>query len=166
MNGIVILVGVLQGHDVRMLRQVAHDLHLPPHVLDVDRRPKLLLRDRLARQLLSGPLVRTEVGYAELAPAQLTAQLVAGLDLAARRGLQNGELRPVRGGGVETVVDREGVFLFSLFALLVRRFVRGRRGAAVSHVRGATRLRRSEKNGRKYFLSFLPPKKRDEIKLN
>ncbi|KAG4936089.1 hypothetical protein JHK82_050371 [Glycine max] len=48
---------------------------------------------------------------------ELAAQLIAGLDLAARLGLQNGELRPVRGSGnVKIVIDRKVVFLFSLFA--------------------------------------------------
>ena len=64
-------------------------------------------------------LVRTEVGYPELAVVQFAAQLIVGLDLAARRGLQNRELRPVRGGndGVKTVIDCEVILLFSFFAL-------------------------------------------------
>lgn len=42
-NGIVVLVRVLQRHNVRVFGQVPHDLHLPPHVLDIYRGSKLLL---------------------------------------------------------------------------------------------------------------------------
>jgi len=107
MHGIVVLVGILQSHDVQMLWQVAHDLHLPPDVVNVYRRSKLLLRDRLACQLLPRLLVRTEVGYPKLA----APQLVVGLDLAVHWGLQNDELRPIH-GDVKTVIDRKGFSLF------------------------------------------------------
>jgi len=137
MNGIVVLIGVLQRDDIGMLRQVAHDLNLPPDILDVDGGPELLLGNGLAGKFLAGLLVRAEVGDAELAPAQLAAQLVTGLDLAARGRLQNGELGAVGVGGVvKPVIDREGVLLFPLFALLVPRFLRGRLRAADTHLRG------------------------------
>lgn len=137
MNGIVVLIGVLQGDDIGMLRQVAHDLNLPPHILDVDGGPQLLLGNGLAGKLLAALLVRAEVRDAELAPAQLAAQQVAGLDLAARGRLQNGELGAVGVGAVvKPVIDGEGVLLFPLFALLVPRFLRrGWLRAANTHLR-------------------------------
>ena len=51
-HGIVVLVGVPERDDVGVLGEVAHDLHLPAHVLDVDGGAELLLGDGLAGQRL------------------------------------------------------------------------------------------------------------------
>jgi len=116
---------------------VAHDLNLSPDILDVDGGPQLLLGNGLAGKFLAALLVRAEVRDAELAPAQLAAQLVTGLDLTACGRLQNGELGAVGVGSVvKPVIDSEGVLLFPLFSLLVLRFLRGRLRAADTHLQG------------------------------
>lgn len=83
-----------------MARQMPHDVHLPPHILDVDGGPQLLLRYRLAGESLAGGLIGAQVGDSELSPAELLAELVPAADVPAVGILEDGEL----GGGGLVVI--------------------------------------------------------------
>lgn len=130
-HGIVVLVGVPEGDDVGVGREVAHDLDLAAHVLDVHRRAQLLLGDGLAGERLAAGAVRAEVGDPELAPPQLPAQLVPLRDVAARGLPEDDEAVGGGGGrGGAVVVDGEGVGFGPL--LLLRRLVRVAAAAAAA----------------------------------
>ncbi|URE17618.1 hypothetical protein MUK42_05045 [Musa troglodytarum] len=103
-NGAVVLPRLSQGHNAGALREVAHDGHLPPHVLDVHRRPELALRDRLARKQLPSVPVHAEVGDAELATAKLTIEYILLLDPAGRphAAAEDGQPLGVAAGGPPT----------------------------------------------------------------
>ncbi|POO03432.1 hypothetical protein TorRG33x02_006370 [Trema orientale] len=68
-NRFSVLVSLLEGHNVGMLRQVAHDPDLPPHVLDIDLRLQLALRYHLASEGVARLEREALVGDSELAPA-------------------------------------------------------------------------------------------------
>jgi hypothetical protein len=132
---IVILIGILESDDVWMLWKVLHDLHLPLHVIDIHRSPQLLLRYRFASEGISGFPVRTQIRDAKLAAAQLSTQLVAGLDLTTRRVFQDPEL-VVGVGPPNTIVDGEGVwFLLVLVSDVVAVVFLGNRwgDATITH---------------------------------
>ena len=100
-HGVAVLEGLAQAHDAGVVRQGAHDGHLPPHVLDVDAAAELALADGLARQHLAGGRVRAPPREPELAAPQLLAELVppeqllgAGLRRQARP--QHGQRRARR----------------------------------------------------------------------
>jgi len=95
-NGIVVFEGVLEPDDVGVFGQVPHDLHLPPHILDINGGSQFLLRYRFARQLLLRLLVTAQVRDAELPSAQLPAQIIAQPNVPARGVLQHDKLLPRR----------------------------------------------------------------------
>jgi hypothetical protein len=72
----LVLVGTLELHHARLAKEVVHDLHLAPHVLDVLLGRQLPLADGLARQLLPHRLVRAQRRHTELPPPQLLADAV------------------------------------------------------------------------------------------
>jgi len=59
---------------------VAHDGHLPAHVLDVDGRPQLALGDGLAGEQLLGVPIHAQVRHPELPAAELPVQDVLVVD--------------------------------------------------------------------------------------
>ncbi|GER40732.1 dephospho-CoA kinase family [Striga asiatica] len=81
MHRVLVLIRPPQLNYVGLAREVVHDLHLAPHVLDVLAVCQLALGDGLAREPLPALLVGAEVGNAELAPAQLLAHAVRGPDV-------------------------------------------------------------------------------------
>jgi len=91
-NRIVVLECVLERDDVGVFGQVAHDLHLSAHILDINGGSQFLLGYRFARPLLLGLLVAAEVGDAELPSAQLLAQFIAQPNVPARGFLEHDEL--------------------------------------------------------------------------
>lgn len=72
----VVLVGAFYAHHVGVLGEVVHDLDLPPDVVVVLAAEELALGDGLAGVLGAGGLVGGEVGGAELALAELLAEVV------------------------------------------------------------------------------------------
>ncbi|URD75895.1 hypothetical protein MUK42_35050 [Musa troglodytarum] len=90
-NRLAVLVGLSQAHDVGVLRQGLHDLHLPPHVDHVLHAPDLPLGDDLARQGFAGLVVGAAPGHAELAPPQLGPQAVTLQEVDGRKAVEDGE---------------------------------------------------------------------------
>lgn len=82
-NGLLVLVSLLEAHNIGMLRQMAHDFDLPSHILHVDLGPELALGYGLARQGLARLEIEALPGDAELAPAQLFPEPVFVVDVAA-----------------------------------------------------------------------------------
>ncbi|CAA7387936.1 unnamed protein product [Spirodela intermedia] len=110
-----IFVGILELHYIGVARQMPHDLHLPPHILNINGGPKLLLRDRLAGEDLPGGLVSAKVGNSELPSAELRPEHVMAGDVL-RRGLhQHGELAAI--GRAPVIVQSIGVGLRLLLLL-------------------------------------------------
>lgn len=133
----VILISILQANDIRVGREVAHDINLAADVLNVHRRPKLLLRYRFTSEDLAGGVISAEVGHAKLATAKFLAEMVPGGDVIAGGGLEDGDLRYVGSRGRATVVVDGEAVLLQLKAILGLRFrlrwSRGRPNAAVPH---------------------------------
>ncbi|PON74898.1 hypothetical protein PanWU01x14_046150, partial [Parasponia andersonii] len=68
-NRFFVLIRLLERHNVGMLRQMAHDPDLPPHVLDIDLRLQLALRYHLASEGVARLECEALVGDPELPPA-------------------------------------------------------------------------------------------------
>ena len=135
-HGVLILVGGAEADDVGVRGHVAHDVHLPAHVLHVDGRPQLALGDGLARVARPRGGLRAQVRDAELAAAQLAAELVLRAEVPPRRVPQHQQARARRRRRRPAVVrDVVGVRLLLLGAVLAA-LLRQRRGTAVSHGRG------------------------------
>uniref|UniRef100_A0A804LJV8 Uncharacterized protein n=1 Tax=Zea mays TaxID=4577 RepID=A0A804LJV8_MAIZE len=79
-DGALVPARLPQGHDARALGQVAHDGHLPAHVLHVDGRPQLALGDGLAGEQLLGVPIHTQVCHPELPAVELPVQDVLVID--------------------------------------------------------------------------------------
>ena len=77
MHDLSVLVRVPQPHDIGVRGQGPHDLHLPSHILDIDRGPELPLGDGLVGEDLPGFFVDADRGDAELPPAELHPEGVA-----------------------------------------------------------------------------------------
>ena len=73
-DGVAVLVGALELHDVAVAGEVVHDLDLAPDVVDVVTVHELARCDRLARELLLRGLVGHQVRHAELPAAQLAPE--------------------------------------------------------------------------------------------
>lgn len=127
----IVFIGVLQAHHVWVTRQVPHDLHLPPHVLDVHGGAQLLLGDGLAGEALARVHIGAEVCDAELASAELLPKLIATTEVPAGEIPEDDEGR----GRPAVVIDREGVRTLLLAALPPRPLLLwiGGSSAAVTH---------------------------------
>ncbi|CAA6667323.1 unnamed protein product [Spirodela intermedia] len=91
-NSAVVLVRILEAYDVGVARQMPHDVHLPPHIFDIDGCPELLLRDGLAGEGLPQGPVCAEVSNAEFASPQLPPEVVPLPDVPSRGIPQHGDL--------------------------------------------------------------------------
>lgn len=91
-NSTVVFECVLERDDVGVFGQVSHDLHLPPHILDINGGSQFLLGYRFARPLLLRLLITAQVRHAELPSAQLPAQFIAQPNVPARGVLEHDEL--------------------------------------------------------------------------
>ena len=96
-DGVAVLVGALELHDVAVAGEVVHDLDLAPDIIDIVAVYELARCDRLARELLLRDLVGHQVRHAELPAAQLAPKDVNGPDIlhgpaqhAAKRGRRLG----------------------------------------------------------------------------
>jgi hypothetical protein len=135
-HGVLVLVGGAEADDVGVRRHVAHDVHLPAHVLHVHGRAQLALGDGLARVARPRGGLRAQVRDAELAAAQLAAQLVLRAEVPPRRVPQHHQARARRRRRRPAVVRHVvGVRLLLrlLLAALAALLRRRRRGAAVAH---------------------------------
>nr|GMD46419.1 Os05g0467150 [Ipomoea batatas] len=108
MDGLIVLIRVFQAHNVGMLRQMFHDLNLPPNILNIHSGPQLLLGNRFAGQMVAGGFINAQICNPKFAPPELAAQLVCGLDIVAGRVFQH--IRPVSAVSVvivSAIVDGE-----------------------------------------------------------
>ena len=91
-NGAVVFEGVLERDDVGVFGQMAHDLHLPADILNINGGSQFLLGYRFARPLLLRLPVAAEIRDAELPSAQLPAQIIAQPNVPARGVLEHHQL--------------------------------------------------------------------------
>ncbi|WVZ03253.1 hypothetical protein V8G54_024059 [Vigna mungo] len=75
-NGISVLISLLEGHNVGVSRQVPHDLYLSFHIFHVNLRSQLRLRYLLARKRFATHQIHNAVSHAELTTTQLLPELV------------------------------------------------------------------------------------------
>lgn len=83
-NSLSVLINLSVPHNVRVFRQMPHDLHLPPHILDIYLRPELALRYLLTRQALAIRVVKTLVRHAEFPSSELLPESVLFENVVAR----------------------------------------------------------------------------------
>ena len=104
MHRILVLARLLQAHNTRILRQMLHDRHLPPHVVHIHRRPELPLRNRLAGEQLPSVAIDAQVSHAELPPAQLPIHHVLLLDPILGHPIQHRDGLLASSGVLPTVI--------------------------------------------------------------
>nr|GMC96782.1 hypothetical protein PanWU01x14_046150 [Ipomoea batatas] len=75
-HSLLVFKHILVANNIGVFRQMAHDLHLPPHILHIDLRPQLALRYLLTRHDLPRFLVRAQIRHAELPPPELLPKFV------------------------------------------------------------------------------------------
>ena len=75
-NGIHILISFLEGHNIRMCRQMPHNLDLSPYILNVNIGPQLAFSYGLTSKCLIGLKIDTFVRNAKLAAAEFFAKAV------------------------------------------------------------------------------------------
>lgn len=80
-DGVPVLVGPLELHDVAVASEVVHDLDLPADVLEVVLADELPCGNGLAGELLPGLAVGDQIGDSELAPAEFAPEGVNGADV-------------------------------------------------------------------------------------
>lgn len=98
-DGVAVLEGADELHDVAVAGEVVHDLHLPPHILHVVAVDELPRGDGLAGVGLTGFSVGAEVGDAELAAAELAPEGVRGPNVLHRAAEDPADARERAGAG-------------------------------------------------------------------
>lgn len=108
-NRIHVFVSLLEAHNIRVLRQMPHDVDLAAHVLDVNICPELALGYDLASQGLACLEVKAFVGDPKLTAPEFFPELVFLEDVIAGRVVddrkEEGGRRTLLARRVEVVVE-------------------------------------------------------------